>query len=109
MPIVAEVTISRKFSVGLTMPVLYKNNSDASVPKVSPTACMTMPGYCASKTAEIAPKNKPSAIAYSGAVMPECYFLNMVIRAKTRPAMAPPTAQGMTFAGLPLEKNIAHV
>ena len=59
MPIVAEVTISRKFSVGLTMPVLYKNNSDASVPKVSPTACMTMPGYCASNTAEIAPKISP--------------------------------------------------
>ena len=101
--------MSRKFSVGLTMPVLYRNSNDASVPKVSPTACITMPGYWASKIAEIAPRNKPSAMAYKGAVVPDHCFLNMVTEAYIKPTIAPPIARGITVARVPVEKYSDYV
>ena len=91
MPPVAATTPSLKFSVALISPLRYAINKAASVPKVSPTACITMPGNFISNIADTAPMNSPSSPAYSGAVTGDHSFLNTVTSATTRPPMAPPS------------------
>jgi len=62
---------------------------------------MTIPGYWASKMAEIPPRNRPSRKAYIGAVKAAHCFLNIVIRATMNPPKAPPNTHGITVAGFP--------
>ena len=71
------------------------------VPKVRPTACITMPGKRSSNIAETAPRNRPSSTAYSGAVYIAHSFLNTVTSATTKPPIAPPQTYGITAPGLP--------
>ena len=102
IPIVAETIINLKFSVGLIIPSLYNIKRDANVPKVKPVAWMTIPGYWASKIADIPPSNRPSSTAYIGAVTGAQDFLKVVTIAKTKPPRPPINVRGMTDAGLPL-------
>ena len=44
IPPVAATTPMRNFCVTLISPDLYRNSITNSVPNVSPTACMAMPG-----------------------------------------------------------------
>lgn len=53
-----------------------------------------MPGYRASKVADKPPRKRPSAAAYSGAVLGAAVFLKTVMRARMRPAMAPKIISG---------------
>src|SRR5260370_31987269 len=71
----------------------------ASVANVRPTACITIPGYFVSNTADSPPKAKPSSAAYTGAVTGDHSFLKIVAIATTSPPIAPSQIQGLTTAG----------
>ncbi|MNG05308.1 hypothetical protein D3C84_884920 [compost metagenome] len=60
MASVAATTTDLNCSVTFTILYLYNPRQTTKVTKVAPTACNTIPGYFASKMAEIPPINKPS-------------------------------------------------
>src|SRR5260370_33302776 len=68
----------------------------ASVANVRPTACITIPGYFVSNTADSPPKAKASSAAYTGAVTGDHSFLKIVAIATTSPPIAPSQIQGVT-------------
>src|SRR5260370_14266058 len=96
---VAATTPSLNFSVALIKPVRYAMSIAASVANVRPTACITIPGYFVSNTADSPPKAKPSSAAYTGAVTGDHSFLKIVAIATTSPPIAPSPIQGVTTEG----------
>ena len=60
MASVAATTTDLNCSVTFTILNLYNPKQTANVTNVAPTAWITIPGYFASKIAEIPPINNPS-------------------------------------------------
>ena len=87
------------FSVALISPVRYATSIAASVAKVSPTDCMTIPGYLTSSSADSPPMASPSSAAYTGAVNGDHSFFRTVAKATTSPPIAPSTIQGAATDG----------
>src|SRR6059036_2314081 len=71
----------------------------ASVAKVRPTACITMPGYLVSSRADNPPSASPSNAAYIGAVTGDHAFLTIVTIAAMSPPITPSAIHGPATAG----------
>ena len=93
IPPVAATTPSLKFSVALIIPDLYAKSRPKSVPKVRPTAVITMPGYRAFEHGRDAAQHQPFQQAVERRGHRDHCLLKMVMSATTNPPRAPPRTQ----------------
>src|SRR6266568_530443 len=80
-------------------PERYARNMAANVAKVHATACIAMPGYLDSRSADSPPSASPSSAAYTGAVTGDHSFLKMVTMAAMNPPITPSAIHGPATEG----------